>query len=329
MRSNRFVLLGVAAVIATVSAIGGGSAGGVGRRQACVSTPVVVAAEAPTAIPGVAQEDVPANRKTDDAAVRKTLDGLASAFQKGDAKGVAAQWTPDGEYIEDDGATFRGRAELQKAYAEFFTKNPDNVLTVEVNEIRFPSKDNAVVEAHFKLHKGKKRELIVSRCSFLMTREDGKWLIAIAREWPGDGLSLRDLEFLIGTWEAKRDGVVVSTKYEWAANKNFIRCQFSITQDGKTHSGMQMIGKDPAAGGLHVWTFEDNGGIGDTDITRDGKKWIFIATGATAEGKTMAAKNIMTPIDGDSFLWQSVERTVDDVAMPDLPPTKVMRVKSK
>ena len=93
MRSNRFVLLGVAAVIATVSAIGGGSAGGVGRRQACISTPVVVAAEAPAAVPVVVQENVPANRKPDDAAVRKTLDGLASAFQKGDAKGVAAQWT--------------------------------------------------------------------------------------------------------------------------------------------------------------------------------------------------------------------------------------------
>ena len=40
-----------------------------------------------------------------------------------------------------------------------------------------------------------------------------------------------------------------------------------------------MIGKDPATGGLHVWTFEDDGGIGDADITRDGKKWVFAARG--------------------------------------------------
>ena len=101
---------------------------------------------------------------------------------------MAAHWTAEGEYTSDDGTTFSGRAALEKAYAEFFAKNPDNALEVEVDSIRFPSRDTAVVEGHFKLHKGKKKELIVSKCSFLYAREDGKWLIAIAREWPGDGL---------------------------------------------------------------------------------------------------------------------------------------------
>ena len=225
--------------------------------------------------------------------------------------------------------SFRGRPALEKAYTEFFSKNPDNALAVEVDSVRFPSKDTAVVEGHFKLHKGKKKELIVSRCSFLFAREDGKWLIAIAREWPGDGLNLRDLEWLIGTWEAKRDGTVVSTKYEWTANKSFIRCQFSVTQDGNTHTGMQIIGKDPALGALRVWTFEDDGGIGDTDITRDGKKWVHAARGLTADGRMLTATNIMTPIDADSFLWHAVGRVLDGEELSDLPPVKVTRVKAK
>jgi hypothetical protein len=144
--------------------------------------------------------------------------------------------------------TFRGRAALEKAYTEYFAKNSDNALDIEVESMRFPSKDTAVVEGHFKLHTGKKKELIVSKCSFLYAREDGKWLIAIAREWPGDGLSLRDLEWLIGTWEAKRDGTIVTTKYEWTSNRSFIRCHFSITQEGKTTTGMQMIGIGVAVG---------------------------------------------------------------------------------
>ncbi len=176
---------------------------------------------------------------------------------------------------------------------------------------------------------GKKKELVVSRCSFLYAREDGKWLIAIAREWPGDGLSLRDLEWFIGTWEAKRDGTVVTTKYEWTANRSFIRCHFSITQEGKTTTGMQMIGKMPSTGGLHTWTFEDSGGIGDSDITRDGKKWMFAARGSTADGQVITATNIMTQIDADTFTWQAVERTLDDETVADLPPVKVTRVKSK
>lgn len=195
--------------------------------------------------------------------------------------------------------------------------------------MRFPSRDTAVVEGHFKLLKGKKKELIVSKCSFLYTREDGKWLIAIAREWPGDGLSVRDLEWLIGTWEAKRDGMVATTKYEWTTNKSFIRCQFSIVQDGRTSSGMQMFGKDPATGLLRVWTFEDGGGIGQADITRDGKKWMFASQGTTADGDSISATNIMTPLDGDSFLWQSVERSLNDEPLPDQAPIKVTRVKGK
>src|SRR4029078_70749 len=121
-------------------------------------------------------------------------------------------WTPEGEYISDEGTTIRGRAPLEKGHAEFFANTPNKPLEVEVETIRFPSRDTAVVEGHFKLHAGKTKELVVSRCSFLYAREDDKWLIAIAREWPGDGLSLRDLEWLIGTWEAKRDGTVVTTK---------------------------------------------------------------------------------------------------------------------
>ncbi|MCI0704664.1 MAG: SgcJ/EcaC family oxidoreductase [Planctomycetia bacterium] len=270
----------------------------------------------------VAPEDRPADRE----GVQKAVDSFVTAFRKGDGKAVADHWTAEGEYIGDDGATFRGRADLEKAYAEFFKKNPGNSLEVEVEAIRFPSKDTAVVEGHFKLRKAK-GELIVSKCSFLYAREEGKWLIAIAREWPGDGLSLRDLEWLIGSWESKRDGVVVSTKYEWTANKSFIKSQFTITQDGQKHTGTQMIGKDPSTGLLRVWTFEDSGGIGEADIVRDGKKFVHAARGVTPDGQVLTATNIMTQVDADSFLWHAIDRWMDDESLPDLPPIKVTRVK--
>jgi len=282
-------------------------------------------AAAPPAAAQKADEDRPADRD----AVRKAMDEFCTAFQKGDGKAVAALWTAEGEYVGDDGTAIRGRAALEKDYANFFAKNPDNRLEVEVETLRFPSRDTAVVEGHFKLRQGKAKELVVSRCSFLYAREDGKWLVAIAREWPGDGMEIRDLEWLIGTWEAKREGTTVTTTYEWTTNKTFIRCQLSITQDGKTVTGTQMIGKMPSTGGLHIWTFEDEGGIGDADITRDGKKWLFAARGSTADGRVITATNVMTPVDADSFLWQTVERTADGEPLPDLVPIAVTRVKGK
>lgn len=148
--------------------------------------------------------------------------------------------------------------------------------------------------------------MVVSRCSLLFAREDGAWRLAIVREWPGDGLSLRDLDWMIGTWEVKRAGTAVTTTYEWTKNKTFIRCRLAITRDGETTTGTQMIGKMPSTGGLHVWTFGDEGGIGDADVTRDGKKWVFAARGSTADGQVITATNILTPLDADSFTWQSV-----------------------
>jgi uncharacterized protein (TIGR02246 family) len=279
------------------------------------------------AAPTVAEEAV--SRQPDRAAVEAALADFAKSFNAGDAKALTAKWTVEGEYVADDGATFRGRAALEKVYGEYFAKNKVNDLSIEVETVRFPSKDTAVVEGHFKLHKGKGRELVVSKCSFLYAREDGKWMVAIAREQPGDGLTLRDLEWLLGSWEYAKDGVEVSTKYEWTKNKTFIRCMFSVKRDGETFTGMQMMGKDPGTGALRVWTFEDSGGIGDTEVTREGKKWMHASSGSTADGKSLAATNILTPLDADSFLWQSVGRSLDDEALPDLPPVKVLRVKAK
>ncbi len=294
-----------------------------GNRPGRAEQPPPAAPTQPAAAAPAAPVDEP-----DRLAVEKALAEFAKAFSKGDGKTLAAMWTVKGEYTSDDGTTFRGHAALEKAYTEFFAKSEKNALDVEIASIRFPSKDTAVVEGFFKLHQGKK-ELAVSKCSFLYAREDGKWAIAIAREWPGDGLMLRDLEWLIGSWEAKREGTTVTTTYEWSKNKTFIRCQFSIARDGQIQTGLQIFGKMPSTGELHMWTFEEAGGIGDSDLTRDGKKWIHAARGSTADGKVMIATNIITPIDADSFLWQTVERSLDGESLPDLPPIKVARVKAK
>src|SRR5262245_57028824 len=63
-------------------------------------------------------------RPADEKAIREAAQALARAFEKGDAKAVAAFWTEDGEYVEEGGAPVRGRDALAKAYADFFAKRP-------------------------------------------------------------------------------------------------------------------------------------------------------------------------------------------------------------
>jgi hypothetical protein len=95
----------------------------------------------------------------------------------------------------------------------------------------------------------------------------------------------------------------------------------------RAESGMQMIGKDPRTGELRSWLFEHEGGFGEADWSWDGKRWLIKATGATPDGGELTATNILTPIDKDTFTWQSTERTLDGNDLPDILPIKVTRTK--
>jgi uncharacterized protein (TIGR02246 family) len=268
-------------------------------------------------------------RDADRAALAKTVQSFIAAFERGDAKAVAAHWTTDGEYIADDGTTLRGRAAIEKSYTELFGKDAKHKVEIEVDTVRFPSKDTAIEEGHFRVRRGKAEDHARSRYTVLHVREGGNWLMAVVREWPVEAVSLRDVDWLIGTWSAKRDGIEVHTTYEWHANKNFIRGTYTIKGKDATHTGFQMIGKDASTGTLRSWTFDNDGGFGDAVWSRDGKKWVQESAGVLADGSTLSANNVITRLDDDAFSWHSINRSLDGEEMPNLPPIKVTRVKTK
>jgi uncharacterized protein (TIGR02246 family) len=285
------------------------------------------AAQEKTAQAKVAADPKEAKRPDDEAAIRKATADFIKVVEKGDAKAVAGFWTEEGEYIDNDGTTLRGRADIEAAYAKAFAKNKKLKVEITVESIRFPSKDTAIEEGYAKSYKGDSEQPTASRYSVLHVREGGRWLMALLREWPDEGVSLRDLDWLIGTWEAKTDEAEVRTTYEWDAKKNSIRCQISIKSPGRNVSGTQVLLKDPRSGQLRSWIFEDDGGFGDGAWTRDGKRWVIEASGVQADGGELTARNVLTPVDKDTFTWQSTERTLDGEQMPNIPPVKVTRVK--
>jgi uncharacterized protein (TIGR02246 family) len=268
------------------------------------------------------------NRKGDRAGIAAQRDAFLKAFESGDAERVASFWTADGELIGDDGSTYRGRAAIEKTYRELFSSKQKRRAEVQSDSLRFPSKDTAVEEGYFKVRVGN-AEPTTSRYSVLHVREGEKWLMAIVREWAAETASLRDLEWLIGTWVAKSNDAEVTTTYEWMWDKSFLRVQFTIHQKDRTLRGFQMIGKDEASGQLRSWTFESEGGFGEATWSRDGKKWVLDAAGRLSDGNTLAATNILIPVDQDSFTWQTVKRSIGGEEVDDLPPVKVKRVKQK
>jgi uncharacterized protein (TIGR02246 family) len=277
--------------------------------------------------PTLATDGQDSTRKTDEDAIRKASGELAAALQKGDAKALGSLWTEEGEFIADGGATIHGRAAIEKAYAKHLADFPKRNVELTIDSIRFVSRDSAIEEGHARSQKSKADQAASNRYSVLRVRENGQWFIALLREWPDDGITLSDMDWLIGTWAAKTDDGEIRSTYEWDESKNFIRCRFSAKIKDEALSGMQMIGRDPRTGNLRSWLFESEGGFGDAEWSWDGKHWVLKASGVQADGSEMTATNIMTPLDKDSFTWQSIDRTEDGENLPNIPPIKVTRVK--
>jgi uncharacterized protein (TIGR02246 family) len=297
---------------------------------AMVATGLIIAQEKPATEAGAKIE-----RKDDDTAIREAAQAFARAFEKGDAKAVGQFFTEEGEYRDDSGEVVNGRAGLEKAYAAFFAKRPELKAEVKTKSIRFLGKDTAVEEGTFTV-RAKDSPPNIARYSSLFVRQDGRWLIAMLKEWGEDigarAPKLEDLGWLIGTWEAETPESRVRTTYDWVANKKFIRCHFSIKNkkdDAESSAGTQVIGVDPASNLVRSWTFDSEGGIGESNWTHDGQRWVIESAGTLPDGSRTTAVNFLARSGDNGLSWRSVERTLDGEKQPDIGPVKAKRLQAE
>jgi uncharacterized protein (TIGR02246 family) len=272
-------------------------------------------------------------RDADRLAIDRLSKESVAAYNNRDAAAIAAHWTADGEFIRNDGEPIRGRAQIQKGYADFFKNLKSKPhLEIQVDGLRFPSADTALSEVTLRLKNDEGEVVLSSWRDTLLVREDGQWKIAIVREWDRDvGLdtNLSELEWLIGTWHAATKEREVTTSYEWDENKAFIRGKFTVKEGSKVvESGTQMIGKDNAEGAIRSWVFQADGGFGGGVWTREGKKWSVDVYGVTADGKELTATSIYVHVDPNTFTWQAVGQAVNGEPIADTQPIKVTKQKS-
>jgi uncharacterized protein (TIGR02246 family) len=273
-------------------------------------------------------------READKQAIDKLVQDQIQAFNNKDAKALAANWTEDSEYSRNDDVPFRGRAAIEKGYTDYFkTLKGKPKVEVQVDGLRFPSRDSAYSEVTLRL-KNEEGEVIASSWrNTLLVREDDQWKVAIVSEWDRDeaaDVSLKELEWLIGTWQASNKEREVTTTYEWDENKAFIRGKYTVKEGAKVvEDGTQMITKDNAEGAIRSWVFQSDGGFGDGLWTREGKKWTVDLSGVTASGSTLEATTIYIHLDANTFTWQAVDQLVDGEPVADTQPIKVTKQKGK
>lgn len=278
------------------------------------------------AIPGQAEEEK---------AVREVGAAYLKAFNAGDAKALAALWTPDGDYMDETGRSFRGRAAIEKDFTEFFKANPGLKLTILSDTVRFLSREVAMENGTAQARSTASGPGAMARFSIVHVKRDGKWQMASVREAPHLSPSnydqLRDLEWLVGAWSAKgADGQVIEITCAWAERKNFLRRAYQV-KDGANvvRSGMQIIGWDPRIGRIRSWIFDSDGAFGEEVWQNEGTRWLLEATGTQRDGGVTQATNILTKIDDNAFTWQSVRRIVEGNRLPDTAAARITRVSVK
>ena len=144
------------------------------------------------------------------------------------------------------------------------------------------------------------------------------------------GDHLQDLEWLIGQWAPEAKNQPLRIRFEWMAQQNFIKNTFLIAKDGEDSlTGGQIIGWHPKLGRIVSWHFDAHGGFGNDVWIKDGTKWVIEASGMFRDGSESSSVNILTPLDADSFTWQSTNRKLEGVSLPDAAPVKIVRVKSE
>ena len=89
--------------------------------------------------------------------------------------------------------------------------------------------------------------------------------------------------------------------------------------------GTQIIGWDPVIGQVRSWTFDSSGGFAQGAWSNSKGRWYVHKKGTTADGKTTTAVNHVTPVDENTFAFQSTQRTLAGQLLPNLNEVLVVR----
>jgi uncharacterized protein (TIGR02246 family) len=271
-------------------------------------------------------------QKGDKEAIFNNAKAFVDAFEKGDAKTVAAFWAEDGDYVDLTGRRLQGRPAIENGFKDFFTENKGLKLRIDVNSVRFVTPDTAIEDGTTSVIPPDGTPPNQTRYSNVHVKKDGQWVLQSVREAPytppGNYEHLRGLEWAIGEWVDEGDGPEIDhVSFEWSPDGNFlISIQDVTVKDTSVSRATEWIGWDPATSQVHSWSFVADGSIGENTWSNEGDQWIIKTNAILPNGKKLAATNIITRNGPDAITWLAKDRTLDGKALPDVTEIKMKRV---
>ena len=263
-------------------------------------------------------------------AVRAQIKSYVEAFNKYDAKAVAAHWTESGEFITPGGNQIQGRADLEKEFTAYFAEAKDAKLEIGEPQLQLLS-PGVVVEHGAALVVASDREPVETDYEAIHVKTSEGWRMDSVREKefvrPQSNYErLQQLEWMIGEWVDADDNATVETSCQWTKNQNFITRSFRVyVEDRVDLEGTQVIGWDASIGKIRSWVFDSEGGFGVGLWSNSGNRWTVQALRVLADGKRGSTTTVTEIVDENTLKVYTVGREVDGELLPNVGPITVVR----
>lgn len=272
-------------------------------------------------------QDTPKN--TDEQAIRQLTQSFVDAFNKGDIKAMAALWTPEGDFVGEDGR----KIHFQKQLAARAANRPEGIdpkdavrprLRMFVDSVRLitPRVANVDGSSIFNLFPGAPDTY--GRYSAIWVKGDTSgWQLDSVREnhieKGAQHLHLMSLDWMLGTWVDADGKARIETTLGWAPDGNFLERPYCVSIPGRgDQRGIQRIGWDAKLGQFRSWNFDSDGSFSQ-GIWREIENGFEIeVSGVTADGRSTGSLMTIIRTGDNSIEWQSTEATENGAPLPDL-----------
>jgi len=297
--------------------------------MAAVSAIMLFAAATP-AQQAATQQAANATLTADEAAIRASAETYEKDFAAGNAKALADAYLSDGELVDPNGRTIKGREAIEKEFTDIFHHLAGATVKVKIDSIKFLSPDVAIETGSAQVSSKSAPSPAPVKYTAVHVKRDCAWKLANLNEdsSPADAQSrLEPLAYLVGNWHADLGaGKTYKLECKWLPGGTFLSRTFQVLEGDKVlTSGTQIIGFDSMIGQVCSWTFDSTGGFGHEIWEAYGNGWRIQASSVLADGGSGLATNILSKGGPDGFTWQSTERSLNDQLLPDTALVRVVR----
>lgn len=248
-------------------------------------------------------------------AVHESARSFAEAYNRHDAKAIAGGFTASAEFVTEEGTVLAGREAIERHFQSVFSASPKASVGIRVEATRAIAPNAAIEEGTVESSAGPDDVPQYSRYVAVHVKQEGRWLVARARDFPAEPEGhvnfhhLRELEFLLGDWMGEGENVLTRTTCKWIDDRNYLLQEFTVQVSGRIAvSGTTRIGWDPQLRQIRSWTFDSQGGFSEAFWTHSGDEWVLKSRGTTHLGHNSSATTVLRKIDSSTLKWESRDR---------------------